>query len=69
MSETRRSHPNDSPRRRCSVEGCDAMAAIECEMCGEHVCGKHSRTVLMMALCFSCGIGLSEGMTTEGGQP
>ena len=51
--------------RRCSVEGCHRAATVECEACGEWVCGAHSEhlgDLGGMALCFSCAIGMKDGM-------
>ena len=46
----------------CSVVGCDRVAEETCEMCGEEVCAPHSRAVMGLRLCFSCEIGMSEGI-------
>jgi hypothetical protein len=49
----------------CSVEGCTRPGDQECEMCHQIVCGPHSEVnhTVEMILCFSCNIGLSEGIS------
>lgn len=46
----------------CSVGGCERPADEQCEVCGEEVCAGHSKAVLGMRLCWSCEIGMSEGI-------
>ncbi len=51
----------------CAIEGCNRAGEQDCEMCGSTVCMPHSRVngAAQMILCFSCDIGISEGMPDE----
>jgi hypothetical protein len=46
----------------CSVEGCERPSETECDMCEQAVCARHGKASMGMVLCFSCEIGLSEGI-------
>lgn len=50
----------------CSVEGCERPSEETCDLCSEEVCTQHSRWDVGMRLCFSCHIGMSEGMSYLG---
>jgi RecJ-like exonuclease len=46
----------------CSVEGCDYEATENCDLCRQAVCERHHKSAMGMDLCFSCHIGMGEGM-------
>lgn len=48
----------------CSVEGCSRPGEQYCEMCRQIVCIPHARANhdAEMILCFSCDIGMREGL-------
>lgn len=54
----------------CSVEGCSRPGEQDCELCGNVVCVPHSRINhgAEMILCFSCDIGMREGMSMMKGE-
>ena len=50
---------------KCSVVGCKRGVATNCALCVRGVCDRHTRSTLGMMLCFSCYMGMQEGMPDE----
>lgn len=46
----------------CMVGGCNRPARGECDTCGIQVCGRHREHVAGLDLCYSCAIGMKDGM-------